>query len=800
MTRDEIAEYFQNKNLIMLLTTVLYVAGVLSFFYNSGLLCAGFITVASIIAVLKKNLPIKSIILLLLMFYFGYVNAYIKIPMSDDILPLAPDKTTLTGQIISIPNSITGDKSKFFVKVEKIGNKPVKGKVLVSIFDKDGDFSQYKIGNTYKFSGKLRKPFEATNPSQFDYAKYLKNFHVYTVFYSENNVQKLDKTLPLKWKVMQNLDDMREKIGTEHAKYLKSPNKEILGGVVFGDDAVAPPDYIRENFLHSGLIHILAASGMNVAFIFGFWFFILFKLLKVPYKPTVISGMGLIILYTLMTGLGASVIRAALMLLFVLAGKLIDRDTHSVSLLSLVALLMLIYNPAYINNVSFQLSFLVTLGLLTTGNVVFEKIKSESSIVNFLSGSVFVPLVAQIWIAPIQMFYFNTFSTYSIFANILSVPFISVISCGGFLSSILAIFTPYTNFLCKWIDFLMNFLTTILVNLSGFFANLKFSLIQTTHPSVVQLIIYYGIIIFITILIKFGFDKKSSVLLVIFCAILGLTTINFQSKNLEIIAFDVQNADCFLIKSPQNKYFIIDTGKAPYNKGFSQAKIILLKYLKDRGINNFEDVIITHFDNDHSGGTVDVIDNLKIKTLVVNSFTNKSSTSNKIYKEIKRKKVSAKLVKNNEVIYKEPDFSVKTFEANAKVKKNTDNINSIVTLISYKDFDMLFMGDGTVETYKKIRKYLPEKIEVLKVGHHGANNVVTAEMLRALGIKVSIISTGINKFGHPTAGTLDTLRHTDIYRTDKFNAIKIISTGKIYDLDAFDTQSKNFKLIKKYIN
>ena len=101
---------------------------------------------------------------------------------------------------------------------------------------------------------------------------------------------------------------------------------------------------------------------MNVAFIFSFWFFIL-KFLCVPYKPRVFSGMLVVILYTFMTGLGASVIRAALMLLFVLAGKLIDRDTHSVSLLSLVAVLMLIYNPAYINDVSFQLSFMVTFGL-----------------------------------------------------------------------------------------------------------------------------------------------------------------------------------------------------------------------------------------------------------------------------------------------------------------------------------------------------------------------------------------------------------------------------------------------------
>ena len=185
-------------------------------------------------------------------------------------------------------------------------------------------------------------------------------------FYAKSvDVSVLPDKPGFRWKFLQSLNNTRNRILDVHAKYLKSPNLEVLGGIVFGDDAVSPPEYIKNSFINSGLLHILAASGMNVAFIYTFWFFIL-RFLGVPFKPRVLSGMLVVILYTLMTGLGASVIRAALMLLFVLAGKLIDRDAHSVSLLSLVAVIMLIYNPAYINDVSFQLSFLVTFGLLTS--------------------------------------------------------------------------------------------------------------------------------------------------------------------------------------------------------------------------------------------------------------------------------------------------------------------------------------------------------------------------------------------------------------------------------------------------
>jgi competence protein ComEC len=318
---------------------------------------------------------------------------------------------------------------------------------------------KFNIGEKISISGNLRKPFNSTNPSQFDYSSYLRNFNTFTTLYAEvDNVLFIDSEKDFKWKFLQALNNTRHRIMNVHAKYLKSPNLEILGGIVFGDDAVSPPDYVKSSFVNSGLLHILAASGMNVAFIFSFWFVIL-NFLKVPYKPRVISGMLVVILYTLMTGLGPSVVRATLMLLFVLAGKLIDRDTHSVSLLSLVAVLMLIYNPAYINDVSFQLSFLVTLGLLTMADVIARKF---NNVPNWIKVPVLIPIVAQVWVAPIQMFYFNTFSLYSVFANIATVSLLSVISFCGFVGSVLAVIPQIADLSCMIFDFVLNYLLTAL--------------------------------------------------------------------------------------------------------------------------------------------------------------------------------------------------------------------------------------------------------------------------------------------------------------------------------------------------
>lgn len=791
MIKGAINSSLQNKNSIMFITAIIFMCGILACFNDNGILCSAIITVLAIFAIIKNYLPIKYILFWIFIFYFGFFNSYFKIKPTDELVTFAPQKVTIQGQVVSIPNNSIPQKTKFFFKVNKINNQNVIGKTLVTY--SGNNVSQFKIGNKYELAGKIQTPFKASNPSQFDYGKYLKNFDTYTVFYSDTS-KSITSTMSYRWKFLQKLNNVRDNIIEEHSKYLKSPNLEILGGIVFGDDAVAPPDYIKASFVNSGLLHILAASGMNVAFIYGFWVFFM-RRTKVPFKLTILSGIGVIIIYTLMTGLGASVIRAALMLILILLGKLIDRDAHTVALLAFVATVMLIYNPAFINDVGFQLSFIVTFGLLTTANVIFERFK-DSKIPQWLIGAFLIPIIAQIWVAPIQMFYFNTFSTYSVLANICSMPFLSVISFGGFISSILAGFTPYTDKICMFFDFILNYFLHAIVFISNFFANFSGSLLTTTHPNIFQITLYYALILFFTLSIKTGFNKKLTILCSALFIILGLSLINIPSKDLQIITFDVQNADCFLVKTPQNKYFIIDTGRAGYKGSKAQANSIIIKYLKDRGIKNIEALIITHFDNDHSGGAVDIMNNLNIKQVYINSFSDKTMTSVNIYKTIKELQIPVKLPTNNTDIYQENDFQLRTYFANSE----EDNEKSIITLLSYKDFDMLFTGDAGIKAFNKLKKDIPHNIEILKVGHHGGPHVVNFEMLNHLGTKVSIISTGPNAFGHPNRGTLDILRKTDIYRTDLNNSIKISSDGKTYTIYTFDRYKKKYKKSKELVS
>ena len=345
--QEQLRDIIQNKNFVMFFASLIFMCGILASFYGFAIFYCAIFTILMIVLLYLRLFDIRKVLIFTFIFYFGFFLTFCKIKSYDELLHMAPADINLSGRIVSIPEGKDDNKLKFFMQVENAGDKELDAKTFVTVTQAEKVSENLNIGEKVSMTGRLRKPFTSTNPSQFDYSSYLRNFNTFTSFYvTGNDVKILEDNPDLRWKFLRGLNNTRNRILKVHSKYLKSPNLEILGGIVFGDDAVSPPDYIKSSFVNSGLLHILAASGMNVAFIFSFWFVIL-KFLGVPYKPRVLSGMLVVILYTLMTGLGPSVIRAALMLLFVLGGKLIDRDAHSVSLLSLVAVLMLIYNPPF---------------------------------------------------------------------------------------------------------------------------------------------------------------------------------------------------------------------------------------------------------------------------------------------------------------------------------------------------------------------------------------------------------------------------------------------------------------------
>ena len=209
--KETIAALCHNKNFLMFITSIIYILGLFAYFNNALIIYSLVISVIAITCIIKECFPLKLLLVWVFMFYFGFFNAQLRMKNFDELYQIAPQPAMIEGQVVSIPNISKQDTLKFFFNVNKIRydrktyNIP-HNKTLVSLRYNGEVDKMPLIGNSYVIDGKLSRPFTSTNPSQFSYRKYLRNFNIYTVCYStENDYNLVPKELSLKWKLIQNL-------------------------------------------------------------------------------------------------------------------------------------------------------------------------------------------------------------------------------------------------------------------------------------------------------------------------------------------------------------------------------------------------------------------------------------------------------------------------------------------------------------------------------------------------------------------------------------------------------------------
>jgi len=814
-------DLFSYTKLFTILIAIFFIFGLIACFFENEILFSFLAFVALVLMTLFLKFDFKKVILLYFIFFVGLIRANQVVNLPNVFDDIVSNDAIIYGQIISSKDiSIKNQKIKFFLKAKnatvlnkKYENKNVK--FLISMDYNQEILNKISIGDYVSLKGKLRHPNASTNPHQFDYQKYLLNNDVKDILYVDEFKKVKEPNFKNdKWYfVLKQFEKIRNDIIEKHSKYVKSPKLEILGGIVFGSETINPDEEVKEHFKNSGLLHLLAASGLNVALIYGIWWWIA-SLIRFPYNLSIFTGAGFVILYTFMTGFPPSILRASIMLLFVLLGKIIDRSANSLALIFFVGFLMLLAFPKMLFDVGFQLSFVVTIGLVVCVPVIVskfenldkkykEKYKKSFRVKKYfislfspssLVGLVAIPLVAQLCVIPLQMHYFNNFTPFSLLANIAVVPFIGILSFIGFASSILALIPVLNEVMIYLFDSVANPLLGFLIKISEIFSSFKYSLISTMGLNLFQIIVFWVVGLIFILNLKNNFkNKKQIITLLLFVVMFFCSFVRFNNNNFEIMMFDVENADCFLLKTPKNKYVMIDTGKSSY-KSVTSAQMIINKYLKNERIKNLEILIVTHFDSDHCAGVVDILKENNVKRIILQNENVKSKTSYEIFDYLNKNKIDFEIAKNNEITYEEDDLKIKTFKADVL----DDNESSIVTLITYKNENILFMGDGGVLAYEKIKNYLPKNIQIIKVGHHGAKNSLNNKMLKALKPEYALISVGYNKFNHPHFSILNLLDENNVKNisTKNYGFSKIILKDNIKKAYYFDSKKKVLKPIE----
>ncbi len=252
--------------------------------------------------------------------------------------------------------------------------------------------------------------------------------------------------------------------------------------------------------------------------------------------------------------------------------------------------------------------------------------------------------------------------------------------------------------------------------------------------------------------------------------------ININSDELNIFYFNVGQADCTLI-TMEDEVMLIDAG----NK--SDGKYIV-EFLRAQGISKIDYLIETHSDDDHNGGIRTIVKNLEI--------TNVYMPQSAIEKSDIQDEIDISIFSDLEQTYtlSKADWKVLSVNNSTNIKESEDNDTSIVIQLNYGNNKFLFMGDATSKVEKRlINNNQLEKIDVLKVGHHGSNSSSSQNFLDVILPIYSIISVNHLEYSkHPDERTIARLNtiNSKIYRTDKNGTIWITSNGTNIEIKELD--------------
>lgn len=408
----------------------------------------------------------------------------------------------LTGKVITEPIQ-KDEKQQFILEVFDINGQKIK-KEKTFVYASTSYNIEY--GDIVFVSGKLNIPEKPVFPYIFDYNLYLQRENIYTIFYQQT-FELINKEPN---KIKQISLTIRDNIENKIDKFFKVPTSSIIKSMITGNKYVIDKD-IKEDFINTGLIHILVISGLHIGFCAVIFMFV-FKLLGLKLNYVYILTIPTMFFYVLLTGANPPAIRAAIMATCLLTALMIEREPLIYNALALSALIILIINPQNLFTASFQLSFLATLGILYLYpklNVCFGKIKNKY--VKYFWSIACVTLSAQIALIPLLVFYFGKLSIISFVLNLIIVPIIPFLII---LFFVFYISTFISSYIALFVSVILSCILNFILHVIKFFSALDFSVIFFAVPSIVMILFYYFAVY---VMLELKNKKMFAALFVIIC-------------------------------------------------------------------------------------------------------------------------------------------------------------------------------------------------------------------------------------------------------------------------------------------
>ncbi len=673
--------------------------------------------------------------------------------------------------------------------------------------EKDNIDTSPKIGSHVTVQGTFYSFRPASNPGEFDTQAYYRTLGIAGRL-KESSVLSADSRYS-RWR--ETLYGIRQYF--QNRLYTVFPEKEasILSAMLLGEKGELDRE-VKELYKRNGIIHILSISGLHITLI-GMGLYKLLRRLGMPLWLSAVCAGCVLLLYGVLTGMGVSACRAIGMFVIRMGAEALGRSYDMRTAVGVMAAILVWENPWYLCHAGFLLSFASVLGIALLAPA-FERKRGKGAAAG---------IAVTLFTMPVQLWFYYEIPVWSLFLNLVILPFMSAVVATGIFVMIL----PGSGILG---------IVTCLI-LKGYellclgFEKLPFHTWNPGKPAVWQVVVYYSIMLGISCLGNYGkkinileqwrkgiailgqygqetvFGEQhrmvttflercmkknhpASVWKMVSVRLLALLAVFVFAVKIQtdsrITFLDVGQGDCILLEMKTGETYLFDCGSSSRTK---VGKYVLIPYLKSRGIRQIDAAFISHADSDHCNGIIELLETgeeegILVKQLVLPGVAEKQREQefSKLTEAAGQETVISYISTGTEwrqgeleIICLNPPKNCDTQDSNAYSECFYVKIGSFETT-----FSVLLTGDiaGTGErllTEELTRRNI-RSIDILKVAHHGSAYSTKEEFLETARPRIAVISCGQNnRYGHPHAETLERLHAVDasIYQTPTSGAVMI---------------------------
>ena len=333
---------------------------------------------------------------------------------------------------------------------DSLPSRPVSGKVMAYFPKSDSAFA-LSFGDLIAIPAPIREVTPPLNPEEFDYRAYLARKGIMGQVYLKDedwiNLQtnNANPIYAFSYRFRDALLASLQRSGLSDNEF------GVAAAILLGyDDNLA--DEVRKNYVAAGSMHILCVSGMHVGIIYLLASFLLGFLNRKKWQKTLKHGLllALIWFYALIAGLSPSILRASLMISFVIIGEMIHRKGFVINSIAASAFILLCINPNNLFEIGFQLSYAAVIGIVVLQRPIYSWFVIKNKLLDKIWNVTAVALSAQIATIPFTLFYFNQFTTYFWLSNLFMTPISFIVVISGMVL-LLVSWIPYVNVLVGYL-------------------------------------------------------------------------------------------------------------------------------------------------------------------------------------------------------------------------------------------------------------------------------------------------------------------------------------------------------------